>query len=180
MVIVFVYFQLVIVLVWAVFEPPSAEKVMAMPGQQDILCVFPTGPFVTSLAFNLTLLVVCAVFALLNRKLPENFNESKFIIICVYSTVVLWLAFIPAYFLIMSIYRILFLSLVLIINGLMIMGGLFLPKVYAVYFVKAGDMHVYDWRWSKNRDSREPPEPVSQATTHNPKPRSRTTSIRPV
>ena len=32
------------------------------------------------------------------RKIPENFNESKFIGFTMYTTCIIWLAFVPLYF----------------------------------------------------------------------------------
>jgi len=44
------------------------------------------------------LIVVCTVYAVKTRKIPENFNESKHIGFTMYTTCVIWLAFVPIYF----------------------------------------------------------------------------------
>lgn len=42
--------------------------------------------------------VVCTVYAVLTRNIPEAFNESKFIGFTMYTTCIIWLAFVPIYF----------------------------------------------------------------------------------
>jgi hypothetical protein len=51
-----------------------------------------------SLFYNVILVVLCTTFAVKTRKIPENFNEARFIGFTMYSICVIWLAFIPIYF----------------------------------------------------------------------------------
>jgi predicted membrane channel-forming protein YqfA (hemolysin III family) len=88
------------------------------------------------MSINLILLLVSAVFAIKARNLPDNFNECRFISYCALSTSLLWLAFLCSYFTTFTIYRALFLALIVFSNGVIMHGGLFLPKLYAVYFVQ--------------------------------------------
>ena len=46
----------------------------------------------------MVLICICTVYAVKTRKVPENFNETKFIGFTMYTTCVIWLAFIPLYF----------------------------------------------------------------------------------
>ena len=48
--------------------------------------------------YNMILISVCTFYAVKTRKVPENFNEAKFIGFTMYTTCVIWLAFIPIYF----------------------------------------------------------------------------------
>ena len=48
--------------------------------------------------YNMVLITVCTVYAVKTRKVPENFNEAKFIGFTMYTTCIIWLAFIPLYF----------------------------------------------------------------------------------
>ncbi|KAI8770780.1 metabotropic glutamate receptor, partial [Biomphalaria glabrata] len=58
-----------------------------------------TIPGLTSfLGYNLILVFLCSFFAFKTRKLPDNFNESRFISISVYTTLIVWLAFVPTYY----------------------------------------------------------------------------------
>lgn len=54
--------------------------------------------FLISLVYNMLLIVVCTVYAVKTRRIPENFNESKHIGFTMYTTCVIWLAFVPIYF----------------------------------------------------------------------------------
>ncbi|XP_059142038.1 metabotropic glutamate receptor-like [Physella acuta] len=88
------------------------------------------------LAYNLILVSLCSVFAFKTRKLPDNFNESRFISMCVSTTLVIWLAFIPTYFTAGREYvRVLLLSVSLILNHTVALVFLFLPKVYAAVYL---------------------------------------------
>jgi len=54
--------------------------------------------FLLSLVYNMLLIVVCTVYAVKTRKIPENFNESRHIGFTMYTTCVIWLGFVPIYF----------------------------------------------------------------------------------
>jgi hypothetical protein len=41
---------------------------------------------------------LCTWYAFKTRKIPENFNEAKYIGFTMYSTCIIWLAFIPIFF----------------------------------------------------------------------------------
>jgi metabotropic X receptor len=47
--------------------------------------------------YPIVLVIVCTVYAIKTRKIPEAFNESKYIGFSMYTTCVVWLAFIPIY-----------------------------------------------------------------------------------
>ena len=112
------------------------------PGVRERVCEYPQGPFITAICVNVGFLIVCSAFAFKNRTLPNNFNESKFAAFFVYSTCVMWLAFVPAYFLTRNGYKILFLCIMLIGNAVVCICGLYVPKVYAVYFVENDHLHI--------------------------------------
>ena len=53
---------------------------------------------VMSLLYNMLLIALCTVYAFKTRNIPENFNEAKYIAFTMYSTCIVWLAFVPIYF----------------------------------------------------------------------------------
>ncbi|ELU05725.1 hypothetical protein CAPTEDRAFT_141798, partial [Capitella teleta] len=137
---IFVAAQAVTISVWSVKNPPKPVAISTGSGNREIFCNFPFGPFVTCMSLNLLLLLVSAVFAVKARNLPDNFNECRFISFCTLSTILLWVAFLTSYFTTLTVFRALFLALMVFSNGCIMHGGLFLPKLYAVYFVKKIDV----------------------------------------
>lgn len=61
-------------------------------------CRVRDGSTLLSLTYNMILITTCTLFAVKTRKIPENFNESKFIGFTMYTTCIIWLAFVPIYF----------------------------------------------------------------------------------
>ena len=102
----------------------------------ELLCKFHLRDLMIPLGYNLLLLLLCAVFGFLTRKLPDNFNESWYIFISVTTTLFVWIAFFPTYIMAFySYHKAALLSLALILNSCVTLVCLFVPKVYAVYYV---------------------------------------------
>ena len=79
-------------------EPPGTRKVYPQRNQVILKCRIEDSSLLFSQIFNVLLIVVCTVYAVKTRKIPENFNESKFIGFTMYTTCIIWLAFLPIYF----------------------------------------------------------------------------------
>jgi len=89
----------------------------------------------------LVLVIGCAGHAFLTRKLPENFNESWYIFVSVATTSFLWVVFLPTYFSMFEAYlQSALLAFCLFVNGTVTLFCLYLPKVYAIYFVDEDDI----------------------------------------
>lgn len=80
------------------YEPASA--MVRNPTQDTSVLVCNTTPLgvLVPLAFDFLLILLCTVYALKTRNVPENFNEAKFIGFAMYTTCVIWVAFVPIYF----------------------------------------------------------------------------------
>ena len=61
-------------------------------------CAVSTFSLISSLVYNMILILLCTVYAVKTRKIPSNFNEAKYIGFTMYSTCIVWLAFIPIFF----------------------------------------------------------------------------------
>lgn len=53
---------------------------------------------ICSLGYSILLMVTCTVYAIKTRGVPETFNEAKPIGFTMYTTCIIWLAFIPIFF----------------------------------------------------------------------------------
>ena len=90
--------QLVGALIWLIIDPPGTTIVYPEREMAILRCRASNFHVVTSLAYNMILIVLCTAYALKTRKCPENFNEAKYIAFTMYSTCIVWLAFVPTYF----------------------------------------------------------------------------------
>ena len=99
----------------------------------ELLCTLPLQGLVISLAYNVILVIMCSFYAFKTRTLPDNFNESRYIALCVYTTLVIWLAFIPTYFTTSrAYYQVILLSLALLMNATVTLLCMYTPKLYAL------------------------------------------------
>lgn len=100
----------------------------------ELTCANGIHGFITSLGYNVLLVTVCSFYAFKTRSLPDNFNESRYITLCVYTTLVIWLAFLPTYFTTSrAFFQVILLSSALILNATVLLLSLYTPKIYAVY-----------------------------------------------
>ncbi|GFO22790.1 metabotropic glutamate receptor-like [Plakobranchus ocellatus] len=110
-------------------QPARSERYV------ELSCNMSLPAVTTFLTYNLTLVLLCSVLAFKTRRLPDNYNESRFISMCVTTTLVIWLAFIPT-FLTSSraSLKTLLLSLALLLNHSVALVFLFLSKLYTAIF----------------------------------------------
>jgi metabotropic glutamate receptor 2/3 len=100
--------QLLIVAAWLVVEAPGTGKETA-PERREVVtlrCNHRDASMLGSLAYNVLLIALCTLYAFKTRKCPENFNEAKFIGFTMYTTCIIWLAFLPIFYVTSSDYRV--------------------------------------------------------------------------
>ena len=90
--------QVVATVVWLMIETPGPRFEYPSRSQVILKCRIKDSSFMVSLVYNMFLITTCTVYAIKTRKIPENFNESKFIGFTMYTTCIIWLAFVPIYF----------------------------------------------------------------------------------
>ncbi len=124
--------QILIGVVGLLVNPPKGVYSYADPDSTLIQCNSNTNDLIVSISYNLLLILLCTVYAFRTRKVPENFNEARFIGFVMYTTCAIWLAFLPLFYGASVGYRSVALSLNLILNSTTILVGLFGIKVYIV------------------------------------------------
>ena len=103
----------------------------------ELYCDLPLYAFLTPLTYNLVLILMCAVYGFLTRKLPENFSESWYIFVSVCTTIFVWMVFLPSYFTMFYAYnQAALLAFCLFLNATISLFSIYVPKIYALYFVE--------------------------------------------
>lgn len=85
---------------------------------------------VVPLAFDFFLIALCTIYAIKTRNVPENFNEAKFIGFAMYTTCVIWIAFVPIYF--GSDSKVITFCMCVTLSAMVIWVFLFVPKLYII------------------------------------------------
>lgn len=83
---------------WLLIERPGTKEVHPQPLTAVLTCGVSNLSLVLSLLYNMLLIILCTFYAFKTRKIPENFNEAKYIGFTMYSTCIVWLAFVAIYF----------------------------------------------------------------------------------
>jgi hypothetical protein len=115
-----------------VVEP--ADSMLYYPTLEKVHLICNTTPYgiISTFGFDFFLILMCTVYAVKTRNVPENFNEAKFIGFTMYTTLVIWIAFIPIYF--GSDHKVLTMCLSISFSALVALILLFFPKCYIMLF----------------------------------------------
>ncbi|XP_022106883.1 metabotropic glutamate receptor 4-like [Acanthaster planci] len=128
--------QLIMSIVSATVSPsaPSTLYTLDMGNYSEIFCAFGYG-FIAPCLLNLTIIVGCCLFAFLSRKVPDNYNESRFIGVSVYTTLVLCVAAVPVYTSTNEVLpKVASMSLALTLNAYLSLVCLYISKLYVIVF----------------------------------------------
>uniref|UniRef100_A0A8C5S1I5 G-protein coupled receptors family 3 profile domain-containing protein n=1 Tax=Laticauda laticaudata TaxID=8630 RepID=A0A8C5S1I5_LATLA len=92
--------QIVLVSVWLILEAPGTRRHTLLEKRQTVIlkCNVKDASMLISLTYDVILVLLCTVYAFKTRKCPENFNEAKFIGFTMYTTCIIWLAFLPIFY----------------------------------------------------------------------------------
>ncbi|XP_027006800.1 glutamate receptor, metabotropic 8a isoform X2 [Tachysurus fulvidraco] len=138
--------QLFGVFVWFAVDPPHTvvdygEQRTADPDKARgvLKCDISDLSLICSLGYSILLMVTCTVYAIKTRGVPETFNEAKPIGFTMYTTCIIWLAFIPIFFgTAQSAERMYIqtstLTISLSLSASVSLGMLYMPKVYIIIF----------------------------------------------
>uniref|UniRef100_A0A8C2HPL4 Metabotropic glutamate receptor 3 n=1 Tax=Cyprinus carpio TaxID=7962 RepID=A0A8C2HPL4_CYPCA len=130
--------QLLLVSVWLLVEVPGTRRFTTPEKRQTVIlkCNVRDSSMLLSLSYDVVLVVLCTVYAFKTRKCPENFNEAKFIGFTMYTTCIIWLAFLPIFYVTSSDYRVQTTTMCISVSlsGFVVLGCMFAPKVHIIMF----------------------------------------------
>ncbi len=134
---ILVSIQVVIAVIWLAVEIPSVDEIL-LPDNRTVELKCGESPYFglpVSLGYNFLLLLFSIYFAFCTRKVPDNFNEMKFINVTVYTLCIIWIGFIPTYFVTIrfgTIYENFFLLLAILLSASTTLICLLIPKIIFV------------------------------------------------
>ncbi|XP_043461432.1 metabotropic glutamate receptor 8-like isoform X2 [Leptopilina heterotoma] len=131
---IFTLVEVIINSVWLIKLPPTVTDVFPSREIRLRICQgLDDSSYMVGLIYPFILIVLCTIYAIKTRKCPEGFNETRLIAFTNYTTMILWLAFVPLYLASTSnALRIITLALSISLSGLVQLGFFFFPKVYTV------------------------------------------------
>ncbi|XP_058471293.1 metabotropic glutamate receptor 1b isoform X1 [Solea solea] len=122
--------QLTLEVTLIIMEPP--EPIKSYPSIREVFLICNTSNLgvVAPLGYNGLLIMSCTYYAFKTRNVPANFNEAKYIAFTMYTTCIIWLAFVPIYF--GSNYKIITTSFSVSLSVTVALGCMFTPKMYII------------------------------------------------
>ncbi|XP_053447825.1 G-protein coupled receptor family C group 6 member A [Nycticebus coucang] len=125
--------QVAICTLWLTFAAPAVEENVSLPRVIILECeegsIFAFG---TMLGYIAILAFICFICAFKGRKLPENYNEAKFITFGMLIYFIAWITFIPVYATTFGKYLPAVEIIVILISNYGILCCTFFPKCYVI------------------------------------------------
>uniref|UniRef100_A0A8C2Z180 Metabotropic glutamate receptor 5 n=1 Tax=Cyclopterus lumpus TaxID=8103 RepID=A0A8C2Z180_CYCLU len=122
--------QLGIIVALFLMEPPEVIHDYPSIRQVNLICNTTNMGVVAPLGYNGLLILSCTFYAFKTRNVPANFNEAKYIAFTMYTTCIIWLAFVPIYF--GSNYKIITMCFSVSLSATVALCCMFVPKVYII------------------------------------------------
>lgn len=129
--------ELVVIIIWVFVDPPRPHINKATREEYFYNCKpseYKTGEVCQHLLMSILVIasIICCYFAYKARRLPDNFNEGKFIAFSVYILSISWLTFYPVFLNIRDIYSVVVLSVTTFVAASGLLVCMFWPKIYII------------------------------------------------
>lgn len=128
--------QVVICLVWLAYKPPTLEKDYTVSKKSILLKCDENlyQAFGAMLAYIGLLAIICFILAFKGRKLPNCYNDAKFITFSMLIYLIAWIIFGPVYVNVTGKYNVAIEMVVILISTYGILFCLFFTKCYIILF----------------------------------------------
>ncbi|KAG7258805.1 hypothetical protein CRUP_017047 [Coryphaenoides rupestris] len=115
-------------------KPPNPEFARGL-----LKCDMSDLSLILCLSYSIVLMITCTVYAIKSRGVPETFNEAKPIGFTMYTTCIVWLAFVPIFFGTAQSTEKMFiqtttLTVSMSLSATVSLGMLYIPKIYVIIF----------------------------------------------
>ncbi|KAG8194668.1 hypothetical protein JTE90_003138 [Oedothorax gibbosus] len=153
-----------------ILEPADSMFSYPLLDKVDLICNTTPLGIIAPLGFDFFLIAMCTLYAVKTRNVPENFNEAKFIGFTMYTTLVIWVAFVPIYF--GSDSKIITMCLCISFSAIVALVLLFFPKLYIILMKpeknnRSGFITAKDIRCHLGGSYPAPKATVSKNSTHS-------------
>ena len=136
MTLILIAVQVLFTIVWLAVDHPSAT-ISYGTNSAVLKCGYsPIIYLVVSLGYNFALLIVSTSYAFRARKVPENFNETKYIGATLYTLCIIWISLFSVYFGTIkfgTIFQATSLMIAIVLSATTTLLCIFMPKVFRLF-----------------------------------------------